>query len=387
MTKRHILCYLHSFEPGGVERTALNLCADWRARGAEVTVVMGRASGRARACAPDLDYVFLPRPGFSTARFETLWMLLWLPLLVLRRRPDVIFCAGNSYSIVAVLLRLVLGAACPPIVAKISNDLARPDMIWPVRRLYHLWCRIQGRLLTRLVALSPEMAAEVARVMRLSPDRVDILPDAVLLGEYRRALARAGATARAGRTGGRRFLAIGRLARQKNFAALIAAFAQGARAEDCLTIVGDGPERARLARQIQRLGLEQRVRLAGHARRVTGWIGQADALLLSSRYEGLPAVVIEALAAGLPVIASDCCASMASMIGHGRFGRLVPADCEASLAAAIAAPLPPIDSAAAARHAGAHCSRAVADQYLALFSHVVPARAPAAAHPRPLAEA
>ncbi len=61
-----------------------------------------------------------------------------------------------------------------------------------------------------------------------------------------------------------------------------------------------------------------------------------DVLLLSSDYEGVPAVVLEALAAGLPIVATDCSRSMATLLGHGAMGRLVPVGDEAALAEAIA---------------------------------------------------
>jgi hypothetical protein len=64
-----------------------------------------------------------------------------------RHRPDVLFCAGNSYTVVAVTMRLVLGRRCPPILAKISNDLTRADLPAVARPFYRLWLRIQGRLL------------------------------------------------------------------------------------------------------------------------------------------------------------------------------------------------------------------------------------------------
>ena len=152
-----ILCFLHSFELGGVERTALRLCGAWHDAGAEIAIVIGRDEGPLRIEAPN-GLVLVPRAlPVSSKAFETAWMIAKLPRFIRTWRPDVLFCAGNSYTVVAVAMKLLLGRDCPPIVAKISNDLARPDYPALVRAFYHRWCRIQGRYLDHLVALSRAM--------------------------------------------------------------------------------------------------------------------------------------------------------------------------------------------------------------------------------------
>ena len=157
-----VLTFLHSFAPGGVERVALRLHAAWRASEVDSRLVFGRGSGAMRAEWPGLEADILGGAPFSPARWETVWMILRLPGVIRRIRPDVLFCAGNTYTVVAVMMKLLLGARCPPVVAKISNDLVRMDMPSPVRALYRVWLRIQGRMLDRLVGIAPPMRAEIA---------------------------------------------------------------------------------------------------------------------------------------------------------------------------------------------------------------------------------
>ena len=366
-----ILCFLHSFEPGGVERTALHLCAAWREAGAEVAVLLGRDEGRMRCEGAGLDYLVPPRPGFSTAPIETLWMMFWLPWTILRWQPDVLFCAGNSYTIVAVAMKLLLGRRCPPIVAKISNDLVRIDLPGPIRRVYRLWCRLQGKWLDHLVALSPAMRGEIINVMGVEPGRVAVVEDAVLEESALPMLAQASRRALATRGIGRRLVAAGRLAAQKDFGLMISAFARAAKPADRLVILGEGPERPRLERLIDRLELGKRVRLVGHQDRIAPWLGCSDVLLLSSRYEGLPAIVIEALAAGLPVIATDCCVSMAGLLDDGRLGIPVAPGDERAFGEAIATLRPEAyDSAAAIAFAARFTVQAAASSYLDLFARL-----------------
>jgi len=334
-----VLTFLHSFEPGGVERVALRLHHAWIASGADARLVMGRTSGAMRREWPELEPEVLGSEAVPTARWETLWMILLLPGAIRRIQPDVLFCAGNSYTIVAVMMRLLLGKACPPIAAKMSNDLVRMDLPSPIRSLYRAWLRIQGRMLNRIIGMAQPMRAEIAELMRARADHIAIIDDPSLdeADIHRLSAARAAALASAGPRGqGKRFLAIGRLAAQKNFGLLLEAFARMAGPDDRLAIVGEGSERPKLEALLKRLNLQGKVRLPGHVNPLDAEFAAADALVLSSDYEGVPAVVVEALAAGLPIISTRCSVSMDEMLGGGRFGVLVPVGDAAALAGAMA---------------------------------------------------
>ena len=293
-------------------------------------------------------------------------MILHLPGAIRRIRPDVLFCAGNSYTIVAVMMRLLMGKACPPVAAKISNDLTRADLPAVARPFYRAWLRIQGRMLDRIVGMAPPMRAEIAELMQAPAERIAIIDDPSLdeADIQRLSAARADAPAR----NGRHFLAIGRLAAQKNFGLLLDAFARMAGRDDRLAIVGEGGERRALEAQIKRLGLEAKVRLPGHVSPLDAELATADALVLSSDYEGVPAVVAEALAAGLPVVSTRCSVSMDDMLGHGRFGVLVPVGDVAALAHAMAgiANLQ-FDAGAAREQARRFTVQIASDRYLALL--------------------
>ena len=319
-----------------MERVALRLCKAWQDDGADVTVLLGRSDGATQYDAPDLTYVQYPSGPISTARFETAWMILCLRRQILAARPDVIFCAGNSYTIVAVALRLLLGRRCPPIVAKVSNSLDRKDLIPPIRFVYRQWLRLQGPLIARWVSMADAMRAEIAHAMRVPLAEVEVIDDPALCERESKNLAAARDSFQRTPERGRLFIAAGRLVPQKRFDLLIRAFARGGHGQDRLVILGEGPLRRKLEALIARHELDERVSLPGHAPRLETWLVQADAFILSSDYEGVPAVVIEALAAGVPVIATDSSAALPELLGHGRFGRLVGRRDEARLAEAIA---------------------------------------------------
>ncbi|WP_054440267.1 glycosyltransferase [Novosphingobium sp. ST904] len=104
-----------------------------------------------------------------------------------------------------------------------------------------------------------------------------------------------------------------------------------------LDIWGEGPEHGALAALIAGAGLEGRVVLRGLTPRPRAWVAEADIFVLSSRYEGFPNVLGEAMAAGLPVVAADCDFGPSDMVQHGRSGLLVDSEDVEGLAAAMSA--------------------------------------------------
>ncbi|WP_293882414.1 glycosyltransferase [Sphingomonas sp.] len=366
-----ILIFLHSFEPGGVERVAIRLCKAWVADGAHVTLILGRGDGAMRGEAGSLLFQTLSTGRFPTAAWETLWMILRLPGVIRRERPNVLFCAGNSYSIVSVVMKLFLRRDCPPIVAKISNDLARADFPPVVRALYRRWLRIQARHIDRFVGMAPPTRDEIAGAMNIDPASVAIIDDPALSMAD---IARFGVP-RDQRVARTRFVAAGRLAPQKNFPLLLLAFAKIARDGDLLTILGDGPERGKLAELSQSLGIAGQVRLVGHVTDIAPEFAEAEIFALSSDYEGVPAVIAEAMAAGLAIVTTDASVSMADMLGG--HGEIVPTgDLDALAAALDRSRTVPVDGAAMRRQAERFTIERAASRYLDVFAGTISQSAP-----------
>lgn len=370
MERLAIVVPIHSFELGGVERVGLNLARYWQDAGHDVAVVLGRNAGDDRSQAPRLRYHTL-RCIVPTAAFETLWMI-WSLLVYLRRhRTDVIFCPGNTYAIVCVAMRLMLGASCPPIVAKISNDLHRKDQIWPYRMAYRVWLQMQGLVFERVIGMAQPMRQEISQFMGVEDRRITIIPDPALSRDRLEQLL---AIPRLpDHSAGRRFLAVGRLVPQKNLALMLRAFAKAFRPGDTLTIVGDGPEREALEALAAKFAIERQVTFTGHMPSPDALLAQADCLLLSSNYEGVPAVVIEAIAAGLPIIATECSVSMPDLLGNGERGVLVPVSDVDAMAHLIAgaSPFPPA-TPAGRQYAASFVLEEACDRYLAVLRSALP---------------
>jgi glycosyltransferase involved in cell wall biosynthesis len=131
-------------------------------------------------------------------------------------------------------------------------------------------------------------------------------------------------------------LAAGRLTAQKDFSTLMRAFAlvrQGHAAR--LLILGEGEERRALEALAEQLGLEKDTSLAGFVANPYPYMTRASIFVLSSCWEGLPGVLIEALYCGLPLVSTDCPSGPREILADGRYGRLIPVGDAKALARAI----------------------------------------------------
>lgn len=135
-------------------------------------------------------------------------------------------------------------------------------------------------------------------------------------------------------------LSAGRLCEQKDFPTLLRAFAQvRAHTRSRLVILGEGPERLSLERMASDLGLRASVLLPGFVANPYAYMARAATYVLSSKWEGLPTVLIEALACGAPVVSTDCPSGPREILQDGKYGRLVPVGDADALAQAIEANL------------------------------------------------
>jgi glycosyltransferase involved in cell wall biosynthesis len=122
-------------------------------------------------------------------------------------------------------------------------------------------------------------------------------------------------------------LAIGRLTKQKGFDTLIRAFSEVRKQRQVhLLILGEGEDRVPLTNLIKELNLDTEVRLPGFVSNPYPYLVNASLFVLSSRWEGLPTVLVEALYCEVPIIATDCPSGSREILKDGKYGRLVPVE-------------------------------------------------------------
>jgi len=219
----------------------------------------------------------------------------------------------------------------------------------------------------RVVAVSAGVADDLAQFGALPPGQVQVIHNPVFSTDLDSLAARAPDHAWFAPGGPPIVLAAGRLHRQKGFDTLLRAFAQVRAETDCrLIILGEGEERSALETQAEALGLRYDIDLPGFHPNPFALMARAGAFVLSSRWEGFPNALVEAMACGAPVVATDC-PSGPREIAQG-LAPLVPVDDVRALAGALAPTLrrrP--DTAALRARARSFSVEAAAGRYLQLL--------------------
>lgn len=335
MVAAHIGVVLHDFSTGGSERIAIRLCNAWTRMGRRVTIFCGTEAGALRALVSPGVTVCCCNPITARSPISRILLARRLRKSIDQLAPDVLFSPGNFHLVVFALLGRLRFTKRPVMTCKLSNPVRAGAAPQGLGRVGEWVMRIAAAPIDAFVAMSPALRAQ-ALTLFVTHDihHIDepVLDDDIAfsgqpLGDHQTPV----------------IIGIGRLAPQKNFALSLAAFARldpktGAR----LVILGEGPLRAELVAEAHRLEIADRVDFKGYVADVKPLLAQASAFLMTSHYEGYPAVLIEAMAAGVPIVTTDCSPAIYEIVSDGVLGQVVkhpdPAAIASALAAAIATP-------------------------------------------------
>jgi glycosyltransferase involved in cell wall biosynthesis len=321
---------LRDFSGGGAERALINLANGLATRGHEVDLLVLRDEGPFRRyVGPHVRIVEI------RSRHKGLLTSLGAAALVgylRRRRPARLVSTLEAMTILAFFALAAVGRRRDLLVrvATTYDREPRPFLRRVLIRLVYRWHR--GVFVTNSEASAANMDAHFA----LGPARLKVIYNAVDFDGIQ-ALAMERPLPEAGLAPGEGFLLFaGRLTPAKRVDNLLRAYASlEPDAVPRLVILGDGPLRADLLAQVHAAGLADRVLMPGFTDNPYAWMSRATAFVLSSDYEGMPTVLIEALACGCPVVSTDCVSGPREVLGNSEWGELVPVGDIAELAAAM----------------------------------------------------
>ena len=329
--RRRLAIYTPSMRGGGAERVILNLSRGIAERGYALDLVLAQAEGPFLAEAAD---------SVRVVDLKASRVLMSMPALVryLRHeRPLAMLAVQNHTNIIALWARRLAGVSLRLIVSE-HNSLSRS-----AQHSSSLRGRLRRELNKRfypwadgIVAVSKGVADDLAHVGGIPREDIQVIYNAIVTPELREK-----AKAPLGHpwfNPGQPpvLLGVGRLTPQKDFGTLIQAFARVHETRRVrLLILGEGQERLALERLVRKLGLDKDVSMTGFVANPFAYMARASIFVLSSRWEGLPTVLIEALCCGALLISTDCPSGPREILADGAYGELVPVGDEVALARAI----------------------------------------------------
>lgn len=328
-----IAFFLPTVRGGGAQRVIVNLVQGMAERGIRVDVVLASATG-----------VFLNQlpSGVRVVDLGANRLIKSLAPLagyLRRERPRVLVSSMSHANLIALWAGRLAGSRTPVMVT-VHNTMSESTrgrlggVLEPkLLRLFYPWA-------ASIVAVSRGAADDLARTTGLPRDRVQVVYNPVITPAVM-------ATAR--RVPDHPWFApgeppvvlgVGRLTPQKDFPTLLRAFADVRRRRAVrLMILGEGEERPRLEALADELGIRADLGLPGFRDDAMAYMARSALFVLSSVFEGLPTVLIEALASGTRVVSTDCPSGPREILQDGRLGALVPVGDHRALAEAMLATL------------------------------------------------
>ena len=316
---------------GGAQHAMVNLAAGLAERGYAMDLVLAQAEGPFLAEVTD---------SVRLVDLNASRVLMSLPALVryIRlERPIAMLAVQNYANIVALWARRLAGGNTRLVVSE-RNSISRKAQYAVSQRP-----RLMPQLIKRfypwadgIVAVSKGVADDLAQVAAIPREHIQVIYNPIVTTELRKKANAPLSHPWFDRGQPPVLLAVGRLVPQKDFPTLVRAFASVRVSRRMkLLILGEGRERHALEMLIRELGLEQDVDMPGFVANPYPYMARASIFVLSSRWEGLPGVLIEALCCGAPIIATDCPSGPREILADGAYGELVPVGDEVALARAI----------------------------------------------------
>ena len=317
---KRVAIFLVSLEGGGSERIALNLAQGFAERGLEVDLVLQRATGPYLDQVPDKIRIVDLRAGrMALAIFPLISYLR-------RERPPFLLSLMMGANIIAILskklarvdTRLMISEHLNISVATYNAGSLRVRYLPLLAKRTYPWAN-------GIVAVSEGVADDLAHTIGLPRKRIDVIYNPLVTSELLEKVNEPVDHPWFQDGEPPVILGAGRLTKQKDFPTLIRAFALVRKERAArLVILGEGEDRPELKALVDELGIAEDVDMPGFVDNPYGYMAGAAVFVLSSIYEGLGNVLIEAMACGTRVVSTDCESGPREILGGGKYGALVP---------------------------------------------------------------
>lgn len=326
MDKKHVLIFIPAIESGGVEKNAIIVANGLAEGGYPVTILYCRAmeqqlkkfDERVRLQAFPRKQIPHINPRLTDAYFMQKHLKEYLSTV--DAKAAVLIAFQSASVAIGVCKRMGIRVIC-----RLSNH---PSAICyeksMIRNLSEKLKLFTYKKADVIVANSKKLAEDFGAKVGRSVETIYNPVDIGSIQEKRKEPLEPEILQEADQYKGKLLVAVGRLTAQKDYDTLLQGFSRSKHRDTMLWIIGEGARRPQIEQLAKTLGIEERVRLLGYQSNVYKYLQYATIYVLTSLYEGCPNSLIEAVAAGIPCIASDCLTGPGEVLLNGEGGLLFP---------------------------------------------------------------
>lgn len=319
MSKK-IAVFTQDFMGGGAERMMINLANGMADKGHTVDLIVVRNHG------PYKNLIDSNINIVTLGGKKVLFSIWGLTRYLKKEKPEILYSTLKHVNIAAILANKLSGNKTKTVIREACHLLTTGNK-QILQKIAYCLVPIFYKKADAIVAVSEGVAESIVEYCNIPFDRIHILPNPSVTNELIEKSKKLPKHPFFNNKNTKVILGVGRLTYQKNFDHLIKAFSLLQKESEQnikLIILGDGEDRSMLEKLVRDLNLHESVSLPGFVDNPYSYMKKASLFVLSSRFEGSPNVLVEAMACGTPVISTDCPSGPKQILDDGKFGLLIP---------------------------------------------------------------
>lgn len=320
MSNKKVSFLIPTLKGGGAERVIVNLANEFAQKGNIVELVTLNPNGEYRSQVSEKVKII------DIGRSRALFSIFPIIQYVKKHNPDAMVSALDYFNIISLIAKIFARTKTKFIVTEhstlslsIKNNKSISGIVLPkLMKLFYPFA-------DNIIAVSDGVAEDLVQLIKIDKRKIKVIYNPVLHNKLEELATEQISCDWLTKKGNPVILSVGRLTEAKDFPTLLYALKKvNERTTVKLIILGEGELRNSLEVLVKDLNLEKHVQLIGFVNNPYSYMKRADLFILSSKWEGLPTVLIEALSLGKKIISTDCKSGPREILGNGKYGTLVP---------------------------------------------------------------